>query len=747
MATTDVVPPIAPSGTGLTPAVRARAFANWAIRSLLHRKLSFIVGFLASAGVAVPVSGLLAKRTWESTGILLYTPLSMNESQASMYVPPDLKTLVSIAKEPSAIEKMRNEFHLGIPTTTLEALFEVNAPNNTKTIDFKLKWAEAKVGADMVNRLMEVLRKNVLDIRLRKIADYVKDSEGIYEKTSKHHEVVTQEFQEVNRRASSVDIGRELNLMNDGLVVLHSEMGKARRGELNYKSQANELERVIAELKAKDRKESETQTDASAETLADSQRRTSRLRELIQEEKSKRENEALLTAKRSEYKSLGKLAAQNYVSRADMEKVVAEMGVLVAKIEDSDQIKAWKKEIARLDEVMVPKGKTNTQGSPIIQQMLTKRLELDLILLGNREEVRQIDEEIKAKGRRIDQLLNLQSKHHALQKDVEAAELEKQTAAMALFQMRKLQAMRVEELVVVTSAVTAPYQASNRKLLLPALLAAGLFLTASSVLGFERLTSKGPTAAAVVADLGLPLLETFEGLSPEVASLAGPDLSVSIRLRLLALRLRQAIRTSSGLCLFSTLNESAGSAWLVVPLACCLARRDERVLIVDAAGHPDDFRSLKSLLDPLELPEDDSGLADFLSFAKIDPEEVILPTTLAAVDCLLRGTTPVGIDLLATHRMSELIDVLRSRYTIILVMGPRADYQVDLELLTSRADGVVFLADDRAGSCITPRSSITALAALGAVILGAVVGRASRLVSNRGPGAFFSTGRVNGLKA
>ncbi len=701
-----------------SPAARFRRLATVVCGAISRRKVLFVVGCLLSVASAAGLSEVLAKKLWESNGMLLYTPLTTAESTASMYVPPDLKTLVSIAEEPTALAVIADEFQLDIPIKALAASFEVTVASGTKTIEFRLKWGDAQIGADMVNQLMESFRSAVLDIRLRKIDDYAKGFEVNKQQASDRYHTSLKTLQDFNRTASSVDIGRELNLTNENMLQLQLEIGRVRRSELNSKSQAKELERYVTEMRRREHAEGEDkQFEAADETIADNRRRQDRLREMVTDERSRMEIEAQLVAKRAEQRRLLKLAHDNFASKEELERIGAEIGVLTAKVIDTEKIVGWKTELDRIDQVVVPKGKTKSQGSPVVQQALTKRLEIDLILLGNREELRELVGEIEEKRQRIDKLLSMQLKYQSLTKEVEAAELEVVTAAAGLREMRKLQSIRVPDLVVVTPATPSPYPTTNRKTLLVGFLVGGLLLATASVLLIDHLRSDGPTSTSVVSGLGLPMLERLTGDGKRPSFFA----SESVELRLLALRIRQAIRIPSAVCVFSTINEAAGSAWLIVPLAQCLARRDERVLIIDSAGLGDDPRYLESLIDARPLGEAQPGLGDYLVFVEDDLARVVLPTTIPAVDYLPRGTTPVGFDLLATYRMTELLDTLRDLYTMILIIGPRADRQVDLEILSARADGIIFLADDQSGRCLKSIPNIKILASLGAPILGAVV--------------------------
>ncbi|MDX2036731.1 MAG: hypothetical protein SFX72_08770 [Isosphaeraceae bacterium] len=721
-------PPAILVSSGESLSTQFKRLPMWAVRALLKRPRFLVAGIAVAVGGAIWISGILATKSWECSGTLLYSPLTMAESQSSMYTPPDVKTLVAIAKEPLALDAISKEFQLDFPSRTLGALFDVSVPNGTKTIEFKLKWEDAEVGAAMVNRLMETFRNTVLDIRLQKIDDYVKGFEAHFRRTTERYNSALQALQDFNQKVSSVDIATEIRLLNEERLELKVDLDRAHRMEANYAQQSRDMDKYIAEIRAKEAKEGEEarHLQTSDETLADNRRRQDRIRELITKERTKIEVESQLKAKRTEQRRLELLVSKGAASRSELEAVSAEIGVIVAKIKENEQISEWEKELDRIDQVVVPKGQSKSVGSPMVQQALTKKLEIELIRTGNQEEIHHLQKELSDKEKRIEVLLPAQIKYQTLSKDVETADLERQAAAAGLNDMNKLVNMRVQELVVVNPAAPSAYPISNRKILIIAFLLLGMGTTVAGVLLIEFLTSTGPTSETLVSNLGLTVLERFDCLEHGVGRWLETESSEAFPLRLFALRLRQAIRSASGVCLFSSVNESSAGAWLVLPLAHCLSRRDERVLVIDAGGDPEDAAAIEAILAPYVEADERAGLAGYLGFLKVDPDEVVLPTTLPAVDCLPHGDGRISVDSLATHRMSEMIEALRERYTMILVIGPRADQQVDLELLAARSDGMIFLGDDRSGRCVKSVSGIRMLAELGAPILGAVIGKASR---------------------
>ena len=81
---------------------------------------------------------------------------------------------------------------------------------------------------------------------------------------------------------------------------------------------------------------------------------------------------------------------------------------------------------------------------------------------------------------------------------------------------------------------------------------------------------------------------------------------------------------------------------------------------------------------------------------------------------------PMPAEGLATHRMTEFLHELRQRYSLIVLMGPSTARPVDLELLASRADGIVFATDSDREVSERANAVVKNLVGLNAPVLGII---------------------------
>ncbi len=144
-----------------------------------------------------------------------------------------------------------------------------------------------------------------------------------------------------------------------------------------------------------------------------------------------------------------------------------------------------------------------------------------------------------------------------------------------------------------------------------------------------------------------------------------------------------------------------GKSVAVINLAAVYGRQDERVLILDAQvrnkGVLSPFFSYRIPPENLENQEHQeqnipvNGLGEYLSYMVSDLEEIIIQTTLPGVDMIVMQGEAIIPDLLQSSRMRDLMEELKSIYSIILIEGPPVELCVDAEVLTHYCCATLFV--------------------------------------------------------
>jgi uncharacterized protein involved in exopolysaccharide biosynthesis len=314
----------------------------------------------------------------------------------------------------------------------------------------------------------------------------------------------------------------------------------------------------------------------------------------------------------------------------------------------------------------------------------------------------------------------------AFQDDLAAATNYKQLVRSQLQALRQIKASPVKELSIVSKATWDGKATSTfKKLFALAFIAVGLVL-AAPVFGCEYYLSRESAADETARRFGLPLLSRG-ALSSRLKRKKTGEFALSRTsddgedsLRLLALRIQQSLRRPGAVIVFSPLEHEESPISLICKLAVCFAEREELVLVVDAGATLADSRSVLAALfhgtphrtaegRPLDPTLVDSaasesqmatfGISDFLCNEDLEIGDLALHTKFTRVDCIHGGVCPLPREGLASRRITELLELARGRYSMILVAGPSTRNQTDIQLLAARADGMLFT--------VAPNSPIT----------------------------------------
>jgi hypothetical protein len=341
-----------------------------------------------------------------------------------------------------------------------------------------------------------------------------------------------------------------------------------------------------------------------------------------------------------------------------------------------------------------------------------------------------------------------------------------------IFQLEHLGGSNMDEFTEIRGASMIPGSMKNtEKKWFIVTFALCCLLLGTPVIARDLLPKRKDGPEGHAHQLGIPMLV-------DDAVLAGIDSATSMattdydeRSRLLALRIQQSIpRTEQGaVVLFSGLEKSA-DVQLMSKLASCWSRRGERVLLLDTGDDETVQLGLAELLAAGQVtlehqpkaaisngedssnstngsqatngkshdPKDESsnlpatqskaglpqlamaGLTNFLKDPTVGWQDLIQQTAVDGVDCVMAGDLPMPAEGLATHRMTDFLKELRQQYSLIVLMGPSTSRPVDLELLASRADGIVFSTDGKDEISERSQAAVKNLVDLNAPVLGVI---------------------------
>ncbi len=693
--------------------------------TICRRWRAMTLFFLLSASTALMVATVLAMQSWEATCVLIYTPLPVSERDRSLYNPPDIKTLATMVNSVENLEQIRKEFKIELPIKALDRNLTAVIPNGTKIMNLSFRWDNGPTTVRMLNRLSEIYIERVIQLRKEMLAGHITDFEASLEGSRLRLSEASEATRAFHEREHVIDFQNDLLTASREIILMEGAIEQQKRDVGERAIQLKGVNDYLDHVKSQQDKEVEIekQFEAANESVADNRRRQDRLKELIDEERRVQEIQAQLYAKRHELERVQKLHARGAASNSELDTIRSEIEVLFARIRESEQIKKYQEELERIDKMVIPKGNKKNVGSPIIQQTLYHKLELELQLEGIRQRIESTEKDRQTKIRDVARLERLKGEYEGLQRRVEAHDLERRDLESRVAALRHLYDLKGGEFTVVTPGTPSEYAASsNKKLLLIEVGGLGIVGSLGLLFGLQA-RAHFRTCLAKANQLGLPILTHL-----------GPDYNKEGAqiLRGFVLRLRQVIPEYGSLVMFTTHTDAGNAAPIVEAIARCLALRDERVVLLDARFDLAPVQFSPTSVEPAEEGSGPDranpgtkgrpGLGDYLAYDLDRLEEICYPALIGdGVDWIPLGRCDISAESLATHRMSELLEQLRTSYSMILLIGPSLTHNVDLQILSAMAQGICTVIDLPVSATPRARQTLTELRGLDAPLLGQIV--------------------------
>ena len=427
---------------------------------------------------------------------------------------------------------------------------------------------------------------------------------------------------------------------------------------------------------------------------------------------------------------------------------------------------AWQARLAAIGrEILGDLDAASLRASQALEQRLVyeeqraEQLELELLPMDN--ELTLLQKRVESLENRLSRMMVAQDaslpSFEEAQVRLDDAQTARSNLQEQLDNIQRLETTDFAEMSVLTPASwqTTDFSEGRHKVFVFTF-AGCLALLALPIFALEHFYPSGDPAERAARSLGLPLVGRGTFVTQALKHDRVPIHPVnSESMRLLALRIQQSVQGPGALVLFSGLNHDKSSIPMISYLAECLARREEQVLIIDACERPQDGRRCgsvpsdpPSVLTPTvpdaaapaagrgapqrrrdrtggrcreSLPTHGLiGLAEFLHSRDISPDELICRTSIPGVDMIASGSMGFPREGLASRCLTDLLDECRRRYTLILLAAPSTQQPSDLQMLSARADAILFTLPRQGRPNPQGEAVVRELLDLGAPVIGIV---------------------------
>ncbi|MFC1758080.1 hypothetical protein ACFL2H_04840, partial [Planctomycetota bacterium] len=655
------------------------------IITVLHRRwkllaLSAILS-LAIGGYAYSTNKIPKSIT---TGQLIYKPLPPSERTDSMKL--SSQTISELIESNECMTKLRQKHNVKVPAKQLRELLDVHASRFSNIIDIEFTWKDGQQGIDIVNDVMQIASELVTKHR----RDMLKDWRAHQDVSIAEIDIkIESERQKLNQLQESMNAALSLN--GSSSFSQQALAGQLFGLKKDLRDKVSLQKKIEAQIRTLDHEAQAIDRQLREQAVTTKQ-------QLLSERKS------LLRTPTTKMNQLEQRLASFLVDNQELPYTLFQL-----KLEQAcDQLLPQTPPSAVI-------GELERQHKTKLDQI--RQLNLDAVTLP--EEIDECHDMLDEAKRELATLTGTEnySSAHLEEAQRRFDDLRDNRAKLQTDNdaYRRLEETKFEELAVHTKAAWETTEVfDGRKKVFVLAFASAMIIFALPVFALEHFFPSGDASDHLARSVGVPVIGKGSFVTEYLRHDAIKRHPVNHEsLRLLALRIQQSVQGPGAMVLFSGLNHDQTSIPTITFLAECLARREERVLIVDACdkqpkrrGKSDSMQMATERKTLEQISSDAStdssqqtsgkelvkaesqmplGLSDFFEQPDVETKDIICSTEIPGVDIIPSGNGAFPGEAFGSRRLMELFDDCRQEYTLILVSGPSTNHPSDLQMLSARA--------------------------------------------------------------
>jgi Mrp family chromosome partitioning ATPase len=417
--------------------------------------------------------------------------------------------------------------------------------------------------------------------------------------------------------------------------------------------------------------------------------RIDRLREMINDDRSHRENETQLAYLKSELDRVKKLYDAGAVSQARYDEALTLYQKQDAATNDTTQIQAWKAQLTRLQKSITPAKDTTTPSGALLETMVQKTFDIQLQNVAVVQKANYLLGQRNAVKAQLDQIPYLQRQYVVLTRDCDTLEEQRKDLESKLAVATDMEAHQGASFTLVSAADVPDAPLKSKKKVMTLGLSVGIVLAGVAALfGAAFLDKRIKSPADVRIRFDIPLLCAIPNYAKNESPFPGDARSpIAQQLSAIARRLRHSISGSCARIVVVGVTEGDGATTIAANLAATFGRQDEIVLLIDAQQYP--HNNCRQIEDLMEGERNEHGLADYLTDPVDDLTSLATRTSMPGVKCLPHYGREIVPDMFGSRRMTDLLEEAGKTYSTVLIDAPPLLSHVESELLVQRADAVI----------------------------------------------------------
>jgi Mrp family chromosome partitioning ATPase/uncharacterized protein involved in exopolysaccharide biosynthesis len=689
----------------------------------LLRRLPILILCIAASGyLGIREGKKLGKKTYKSETLAHYE--RHGEVRPETDEKTTLLTLKDTVKTEDNLRAVKKRLGLPDKTEVIGKALDVEVQKNTTLLSITATWKSAQGAADLANTLRDVFlatyRHNVKAAFQEQVRDLQRRLDEVRGEL-KSSDTSLQQFTSLNK---VIDIDKQSRALLEEANSMSVLLEQAQAERKTVEEQSSKLERVIAELKVRVAKEQAS--SASIESLSDLNIRIGKLKEAIREDKEYRANVTEMNLRQQEMERAKTLQQMGAISQQDYQRAVATYEKARIAAQDTDQIKAWKAELDRLQKAVIPQQGVSAPSGPILQEMLVRTFDIQLQRVAVQEKVFSLQQALTRVKSQLQQMPMLQRQYDALSRNVVTLETERKGIEDRQAMMQRASEAETPDFVLVTAAEpeTTPVSSSG-KMIAIGIGAGGLFLGLGLMVILELLDTTVRTGKEIDLRLKLTPLGALPRRRRAALFPTTRETRLSERFTVLAQKVRKAVPAQGAHLLLVSATAGEGAATLGANLAACYGRQGEQVLLVDALAEGRERHVLRELL--ANKDADFTGFDDYLQGRTNEIDSLPQETDAPGVRAMSRAGKPFSPDRLSANRTAEMYRELSRHYSLIITVASPVQSSIEAQILARYADAVIMVARSRRVRGATLRRVLSKIQEAGTPVVGGILTGVSRL--------------------
>lgn len=557
---------------------------------LWRRRKIFAVIVVMFSVMGVMSAILFGQKTYEAETVLIYRPVAVAEAEVSPTSHEDPKALytqMNMVKILTNLEETKRRLNLGASPSSIGRATTAEVQRNTQLLTLRVRWGSPKEAADIANTLREVFLDNQRSISHIQAKSQIGSFEARLKTIQSELDKASDKLGEYTQEHNIIDVDVETQYYLQELSSVDILYEQTKSELLTNELQLNNVETIIEELKSK-RGEGQIVDEAA---IGRTNRRIEQIRSTIDADREARANSADLAQAELDFERSKKLWDKGLIPKAEFDRAKITFEKQMALLEDTDEMKVWKDELARLEQqsLAMQLVGSNPSGN-MSDQMMVRAIDLRLQHTALEGKVKHLEEARKRVRAKLDRMPQLERGYVELSNMVTSMEAERENLKQALNKARRVYESQSTDFGLIAEAKPpTASRSSNRKLLAAGMGLIGVLLGFFLILGLELLDTSVKSAGELGVKIALPILGTLRSIPPTEPHFPGQEGSAQFEpFNIITRRIRQAVPKQGARILLVSTKPGEGKTWIAINMAISMGKRDDTVLLSDAQVRSDE---------------------------------------------------------------------------------------------------------------------------------------------------------------